>query len=79
MLSTPTAIWETTRSPEAAPAAKTSSSIGSRRVVTRAAIPERTFSRTSAFGGGWTWSWTSTSHPRSRKRSRAAFPMSQVA
>ena len=56
MLSTPTAIWETTRSPEAAPAAKTSSSIGSRSVVTRAAIPERTFSRTRAFGGGWTWS-----------------------
>ncbi len=54
MLSTPTAIWETTRSPEAAPAARISSSIGSRRVVMRATMPERTFSRTSGFGGGWT-------------------------
>ena len=52
MLSTPTAIWETTRRPAAAPAAKTSSSIRSRSVVMSAAMPERSFSTTSAFGGG---------------------------
>ena len=54
MLSTPTAIWETTRSPDAFPAAKTSSSIRSRSVVISAWIPERSFSSTSDFGGGWT-------------------------
>ena len=53
MLSKPTAICATTFSPDEAPAARTSSSMRSRRVVTSAAIPERTFSRTSWRGGGW--------------------------
>ncbi len=38
--------------PAAAPAAKTSSSTVSRSVVISAAMPERTFSSTRAFGGG---------------------------
>ncbi len=54
MLSTPTAIWETTLSPVALPAARISSSILSRSVVISAWIPPCSFSSTSRFGGGWT-------------------------
>jgi hypothetical protein len=51
----------------------------SRSVVMSAWMPERTFSSTSAFGGGCGSGWTATAKPFSRSRSSAAWPMSHVA
>ncbi len=56
MLSKPTASWATTLRPAGFPAANTSSSILSRRVVISASMPLFTFSRMRARGGGSTWS-----------------------
>ena len=50
MLSKPTASWATIFRPAALPAANTSRSMGSRRVVISASMPLRTFSRIRLFG-----------------------------